>query len=253
MEFFGLQGGGAPPAPTPDRSPHNSSGAAATSSEGEEPEDGTAENPPLNLRLVLQHDHPHLTTERGLHPQTLAVFEVGYCSQGTLRSMIAIPIHRSDGALVAYAGRRLKPETIKAEGKYKFPRGFRTELELFNLHRARAHVGAGLIIVEGFFTVMKLYQLGFPNVVALMGCTASPSQIELLVRTVDDVTLLLDPDEAGTRGAEKLHAALVGRIRVRRIRLPPDTDPDALDARTARWLLNGVTALDLGEVSISRS
>lgn len=259
-EFFGL-GGGAPPTPpaTPRGRAGPPVGAAAPKTSlfdglDEAPDTSVTENPPLELHLPLRADHPHLVQDRGLTTETLAAFGVGYCTHGTMKGMIAIPVHRADGALVAYAGRRLKPEAIKTEGKYKFPKGFRKELELFHLHRARAVAKEqGLIIVEGFFTVMKLYQLGFHNAVALMGCSASDRQVELLIAATDQVILLLDPDEAGTRGAEKLQAALAGRVRLRRIRLSPDDDPESLDVRTARWLLNGVNALNLSEVTILRA
>ena len=41
--------------------------------------------------------------------------------------------------LVAYAGRRLKPSDIREFGKYKFPKGFKKERVLYNLHRAKEH------------------------------------------------------------------------------------------------------------------
>ena len=66
----------------------------------------------------------------------IAHFGVGYCSRGIMRGCIAIPVQDEDGALVAYAGRRLKASDIKEYGKYKLPKGFRKEFVLYNYHRA---------------------------------------------------------------------------------------------------------------------
>ena len=91
----------------------------------------------------------------------------------------------------------LKPEDIRNFGKYKFPKGFRKELVLYNLHRA-AVTGKerGLILVEGFFAVLALYQAGFDNVVAAMGCELSGHQVELLT-AFPEIVLLFDGDEPG--------------------------------------------------------
>lgn len=80
--------------------------------------DDEGTNAPLTFTLALQGDHPHLVEERKLKPETIAAFGVGYCGKGTLRGMIAIPVHDEDGDLVAYAGRRLKPSEVRELGKY---------------------------------------------------------------------------------------------------------------------------------------
>jgi DNA primase len=156
--------------------------------EEEDPES----NEPLSVKLDLKPDHPHLMEERKLKLETTKHFAVGYCSRGIMRGTIAIPIHDQEGELVAYAGRRLKPSDIREFGKYKLPKGFRKELVLYNLHRAKEHQAEkGLILVEGFFTVLKLYEAGFPNVVAAMGCELSDAQARLL-HDAKEVILLLD-------------------------------------------------------------
>jgi DNA primase len=120
-------------------------------------------NQPLGIKLELKSDHPHLLNDRGLKLATTEHFGVGYCSRGILRGMIAIPIHDEEGELVAYAGRRLKPVDIREFGKYKLPKGFRKELVLYNLNRAKEYqTESGLILVEGFFSVLKRRPGGWP-------------------------------------------------------------------------------------------
>ena len=146
-----------------------------------EKEDGEP-NKPLAFALTkLDAEHPYFA-ERGLTAETIATFGVGFCNKGLLRGYAAIPIHNTDGELVAYAGRW--PGTPKeGKGKYKLPEGFKKSIELFNLHRAMSEPDeTPLVIVEGFFDCMRLWQLGLRRVVALMGCSISDAQEEILTR-----------------------------------------------------------------------
>lgn len=171
----------------------------------------TGPNPPLKFRLEkLQSDHPYLI-ERGLTPETLAEFGVGFCPKGMMANRIAIPIHNSDGQIVAYAG-RWPGDPPEGTPKYKLPPGFRKSLELFNLHRARQESSSQpLIVVEGFFDAMRLYQLGHRKVVALMGSSLSPAQEELIQRHTTQnslILVMLDEDEAGRTARDDIAARL---------------------------------------------
>lgn len=208
-------------------------------------------NPPINVNLVLRHDYPHLIEERQLREETCRHFGVGYCSRGILAGMIAIPIHDELGRLVAYAGRRLRPSDARELGKYKLPTGFKKDRVLFNLHRALPHAGEkGLVLVEGFFAVLKLYEAGLPNVAAVMGSDLSDHQVGLLAG-LPSVTVLFDGDEAGYKGAEVVRDKLASATAVRLVRLPSGLDPDDLSPRALRWLLNGAEQLDLAFVAFA--
>ncbi len=170
-------------------------------------------NPPLKFRLEkLQPDHPYLM-ERGFFAETFAEFGVGFCSKGMMADRIAIPIRNADGQVVAYAG-RWPGEAPEGTPKYKLPPGFRKSQELFNLDRARKEpADVPLIVVEGFFDVMKLFELGHSKVVALMGSSLSAAQEELIRRhTTPDsrILVMLDEDEAG-RGARDEIASRLAR------------------------------------------
>lgn len=210
-------------------------------------------NPPLDLHLQLAHDHPHLLEDRGLQLDTPEHFDVGYCRRGIMRGCITFPIHDEHGQLVAYAGRHLKPQQIREFGKYKFPKGFRKDLVLYNFHRAREQMAErGLILVEGFFSVLKLFEAGFENVVAAMGCELSDHHMELLM-AAKEILLLFDGNEAGISGAEKAREQLAGRMPVRLVRLPCDTEPDDLSPQAMRWVINGLQTLNLQELSLQTS
>lgn len=210
-------------------------------------------NPKLELRLDLDPTHPHLLKERGLAVETVKRFSVGYCARGILRGMVAIPIRDEDGDLVAYAGRRLKWADVQAHGKYKLPSGFRKDFVLYNLDRAREHASAsGLILTEGYFAVLKLFELGFANVVASMGCALSEPQAQLLAEHAADVTILYDGNEAGRGGAIAARTRLEALgVHTRIVWLPDGLQPDTLPPRALRWALRGARELDLAEVRFS--
>jgi len=130
----------------------------------------SVENKPLGFALKIDHSpHPYLTA-RGITPETASHFGVGFFSgRGSMSGRIVIPIQDRQGRVVAYAGRSID----NAEPKYKLPAGFHKNTELFNVWRAVNPILETLVIVEGFFDCMKVYQAGHRCVVALMGCTLS--------------------------------------------------------------------------------
>jgi DNA primase len=196
--------------------------------------ENSAPNKPLKFRLdKLQSDHPYLI-ERGLSPETIAAFEVGFCGKGMMAERIALPIHNPDGLIVAYAG-RFPGEPPEGTPKYKLPAGFRKSLEVYNIDRAIKEPGdRPLVIVEGFFDCMKLYQHGCRKVVALMGSTMSTAQEELIRKHTNgasQVIVMLDEDEAGQAGRDDIATRLAKFCFVKVHQFEkPGTQPDQLTA-----------------------
>ncbi len=188
------------------------------------PESG-AENEPLGFELPLDPRHPYLK-ERGVSENTISKFGLGYCGRGIMKGRICIPIHDANGILVAYAGRWPGSAPPPDEPRYKFPRGFKKRLVLFNLHRVRE--AEHLVIVEGYWSVFRLHSLGAPAV-SLMGTNLSASQADLLNRTEARLlTLLLDADAAGRKATEELLPRLSQQFLVRVPQLPGNEAPDTV-------------------------
>jgi DNA primase len=188
-------------------------------------------NKPLTFTLQgIDPDHPYLS-QRGISPETARRFGVGFFrGNGSMKGRVVIPIHDETGRLVAYAGRAIDG----SEPKYKLPTGFQKSRELYNLHRAKE--SDRVILVEGFFGCIKLAQAGLPAL-ALMGCTMSKEQEELLVSHFDAVWLMLDPDEAGRHALTDLVSRLSRRIWVKAFVLD-DVQPDALSFDQVNQLLS---------------
>jgi DNA primase len=190
-------------------------------------------NPALRFSLEgLDGAHPYLK-QRGLTAETIGTFGVGCCQHGTLRGWIAIPIHDAKGQVVAYAGRW--PGTPPEEQpKYRLPRGFRKSLELFNQHRAmKERSSEPLVVVEGFFGCMRVWQAGHRRVVSLMGSQLSPAQEQRIIQQAGKdghVLLLFDEDAAGRKGRSEAQERLSKHIAVSVIRLEDGQQPDSLAA-----------------------
>jgi DNA primase len=58
---------------------------------------------------------------------------------------------------------------------------------------------------------MKVHQAGFPEVVALMGCSLSKTQ-ETLMQPFKSIIIFLDGDDAGREAAKLIGAGLCTRI-----------------------------------------
>jgi DNA primase len=196
------------------------------------------ENKPLTFQLKgVDPDHPYLS-ERGISRETADTFGIGFFSgKGSMSGRVVIPIHNERGELVAYAGRVIDD----SEPRYKFPAGFHKSLELFNLHRA---IGANnperqVVLVEGFFDCLQVTQAGFPCV-AMMGCSMSEAQEELLVKRFERAWFMLDGDEAGRKAAAEYVTRIGRRMWVRMADVPEGKQPDQLSTDEIRQILGSL-------------
>jgi len=116
--------------------------------------------------------------------------------------------------ILSHIGRALTDQQEATDGKYwGFP--FQKKLEIYNQdkllmdHAAKEQVKEfGLILVEGFFDVAALIEVGCLNVGALMGAHITKEQIDRLKFInahvpVPRITLFLNRDEAGMQGTKR--------------------------------------------------
>ena len=188
---------------------------------------------PFRLRGVDLH-HPYLR-KRGIDQATATEFGIGfYHGPGLMHNRLVIPIQNQLGDLVGYCGRALDA----SEPRYRFPPRFPKSQLVFNFHRAAATNAQQVIVVEGFFDCLKVYQAGFPCVIAIMGSGLSHQQLEILVHSFRRIRLMLDGDTAGRRASRVIAARLAQHAPVEVIQVPNATQPDQLTAGQIRELLN---------------
>lgn len=190
---------------------------------------------PFTRRLALDSAHPFF---RRLHlrEDTLRLFEAGsWAGPGFLQGTVAVRLHDLTGHPIGYAGRRLDQAEIRRWGKWKWPPGFPKSKLLWNWHRIVSDADDGLVVVEGAWSVMKLWQAGFRNVVALGGVHLSPDQLKLL-RLARRATLFFDGDHAGRQATARSLAS--GFHPDLRVVYPPDgLDPADLAEAHLKELL----------------
>ena len=171
---------------------------------------------------------------RGIREDVVDEFGVGYyfnpkAPKSIMQGHIVFPIENSQGEHIGYAWRKPNDQD---EPRYCFPPAererdgviykFDRSLALWNFHRAIEE--KDVIVVEGFFGVMNLYQHGYSRAVALMGSNLSDIQAELIAEHFQSATFLIDPDEAGRKLARQAMDALHGRILLKLIFPPMQAD-----------------------------
>jgi DNA primase len=93
------------------------------------------------------------------------------------------------------------------------------------------------VLVEGYWSILRLHALGLPCA-AMMGWSVSAEQIALLrERSVRFVTLLLDGDETGRQGRERVLPELTNAFFVCAPLLPDGQKPDTIPESALRELV----------------
>ena len=146
---------------------------------------------------------------------------------------VMFPIHNLTGKVIGFGGRILQSDPEKKLAKYQnSPESeiYQKKETLYGIYFAKSAIvnKDECILVEGYFDVLRMHQLGIENVVASSGTSLTIEQIRLVKRYTKNITMLYDGDAAG------IHAALRGTdmilaegMNVRVVVLPPEHDPDS--------------------------
>ena len=121
----------------------------------------------------------------------------------TFVDRIIFPIINEEGQVVSFGGRTInddKPKYINGAETLIYSK----DRNIYGINISKDYAQDGLIIVEGYFDYIALYQAGIKNVVALLGTAISDEQIELIKRYTNKVTLILNSDLAGQRASLKI-------------------------------------------------
>lgn len=188
-------------------------------------------NKPLEFRLTLDPERPYLK-KREVRLETAKHFGIGYCKYGILKGRIAIPIYDDKARLVAYCGRAVNNEKLR----YKFPKGFRKNLVVYNYHNVKESKDKEIVVVEGYFDLYRVYQAGYACV-ALMGRSISQVQEQLILSLNKKLVLMFDGDKAGRKATKKAVEQLKSKVGFRVITLKNNIQPDDLTEYEIKALL----------------
>lgn len=215
----------------------------------------------------LPEDHPvkAYAAKRGLTAEILETFEIGYAPpayQGLVselqarkiplrigeraglmrpsnrpgphshydlfRHRLMFPIVAANGDVLGFGGRvfdNSEPKYLNSPETPVFSKG----KTLYGLNVTARHIRSEdeAIIVEGYMDAVALYRGGVRHVAAILGTAFTMEHGRVLSRLTANVTMLLDGDEAGIRGAERsLPALLASGLRPKGLILPEGMDPD---------------------------
>ena len=147
------------------------------------------------------------------------------------RNRVIFPIWDARGRVIAFGGRVLEQE----QGP-KYMNSPETELYvkgrvLYGLHLAVPQIRERdfCVVVEGYMDLVTLHQHGIRNVVASMGTSLTPEQVQLIAKQTRHVIMIYDGDYAGQMATLRgLDLFLQAQMRVKVVGLPGDLDPDSM-------------------------
>lgn len=146
------------------------------------------------------------------------------------RGRVLFPIHDLRGRVVGFGGRLLGPGEPKYLNSPDSP-VFHKGTLLYHLHLAKSAIRKeeSVVVVEGYFDVLRLALAGIEHVVAPLGTALTSEQAVTLRRFAKSAILLYDSDRAGLRATFRNGDELLRHgLRVRVASLPPGEDPDSL-------------------------
>lgn len=203
--------------------------------------------------------------ERGFNDRTLEKFELGYALEGwenfskeaiakgynkellektglvvkkedgstydRFRGRVIFPVHNISGKVIAFGARMLGKE----KNQPKYINSPETDIYhksdvLYGLYQGKNAIrqAEACYLVEGYTDVLSMHQSEVENVVASSGTALTESQIKLIRRFTENVTVLFDGDSAGIKAALRgIDLILKGGLNVRVVLLPDGEDPDS--------------------------
>lgn len=145
---------------------------------------------------------------------------------------VMFPIHNLTGRVIGFGGRILQNDPEKKLAKYQnSPESeiYDKKQTLYGIYFAKNAIARQdeCILVEGYFDVLRMHQIGIENVVASSGTSLTMEQIRLVKRYTKNITMLYDGDSAGIHAALRGTDMILGEgMNVRIVMLPPEHDPD---------------------------
>jgi len=198
--------------------------------------------------------------DRGLAPQTIKRFGLGYAPDGwnnlrdhlkdkgysweemisaavvtkgrsdsvydVFRGRVMFPIIDLRGNVIGFGGRAMQDGGPKYLNSGDTP-VFKKSRGLYALNFAKEAKADTLVLAEGYMDVIAIHQAGFPNAVATLGTALTAEQARLISQYAKSVLIAYDSDGAG-QSATKRAIGLFSQtdVSVRVLEIPDAKDPD---------------------------
>jgi DNA primase len=158
-------------------------------------------------------------TKRGVTPWQVNLHRLGYAVDGRLAGRIVIPVYKPNGTPSCYQAR----DFCDREKRYLYPMSEeQPDLDtLFGENQWSTHRSC-VVVTEGSFNALAV-ERAIPDrsgiAFAALGGSDFRSAHAFKLSTFERVILLTDSDPAGDHIADKLQAALIRHVGVKRVRL----------------------------------
>ncbi|HPU28966.1 MAG TPA: DNA primase [Syntrophorhabdaceae bacterium] len=160
------------------------------------------------------------------------------------RGRIVIPICDINKRVIGFGARAIEknPNIPKYINSPESP-FFSKRTSLFGIDKTRKYIQEAdeVYIVEGYFDFISLYTKGIKNTVATLGTAVTKEQLIKLKNYTENITLMLDGDEAGLKSSLRLIELITElEINSKMVALPKGYDPDSFIREKGKEALNKV-------------
>jgi len=149
---------------------------------------------------------------------------------------LLFPLFSSSGRIIGFGGRRLSKKGPKYLNSPDTPIHKKGK-NLYSLWHTKKEIKKTekIILVEGYFDFLSLYQAGIKNAVACLGTSLTLDQAELISRYAKEVILFFDKDTAGKIATLRSLGMLLGEgINVKIGQSGKEKDPDEIIAKEGK-------------------
>jgi 5S rRNA maturation endonuclease (ribonuclease M5) len=190
--------------------------------------------------------------QRGVSPTLAPELGIGFCLTGRYAYRVIIPVY-TEGKLRTFVARTWVPTERK---KVLMPKGSQAERALFGYDTLPCKIGpagpcvhpGGIILVEGIFDALRMWELGHFHTLATLGAHTTELQRVLVKRLKPSLVILLrDADDTGREAAIKeAREFAVNMLPVSIARLPEaGADPDSASPEHIRQALDAAKPVEL--------
>ncbi len=154
------------------------------------------------------------------------------------KNRLIIPIRDIKGNVIAFGGRSLDGSHPKYVNSPE-SEIFKKRSNLFGLFEAKDYIKESqqVIIVEGYFDLISLWQEGIRNCTAPLGTALTEDHAYMLSKMAKTVVLLYDGDQAGRKAVRSSVPHLLrAKMEVRVVYLPEGEDPDSFVKKDSKLL-----------------
>jgi DNA primase len=152
----------------------------------------------------------YLKDARKLSEKTIRLFSLGYLPENIkhqLAGRVILPLFDASGSLVAISSRLVKNSGTDALPVY-WHESYEKQFYLYGLNNAKEWMRkwSFVVVTEGQFDVMQLYDKGIKNVVGLCSTNLHEMQRAMINRYCEDIVLVLDKDAnlSGQKGTARI-------------------------------------------------